>query len=149
MICPKCGTENNESARFCKGCGSPLIHQTQASVSMNNSAYQGFSGSNQIPPNTGNNLYCNPQQSYISRYPFEAGKDYTPISMWGYFGYELLFFLPVVGFILLIVFSLGGTQNINVRNFARSFFCFYIVIFLIILIISACGIGAAALFSRW
>ena len=46
--------------------------------------------------------------------------EYKPISMWGYFGYEILFSIPFIGFILLLVFSFGGTKNINIRNFARS-----------------------------
>ena len=54
-------------------------------------------------------------------------EEYKPISMWGYFGYEILFAIPLVGFILLLVFSFGGTTNKNLRNFARSYFCFVIV----------------------
>lgn len=69
-------------------------------------------------------------------------EEYRPISMWGYFGYQLLFCIPCVGFILLIVFSLGGTKNINLRNFARSYFCF--VIILLILLAVFIGIGGAA-----
>lgn len=30
--------------------------------------------------------------------------EYKPISMWGYFGYEILFSIPFIGFILLLVF---------------------------------------------
>ena len=61
--------------------------------------------------------------------------EYKPISAWGYFGYQLLFAVPLVGLILLIIFSLGGTRNINLRNFARSYFCIYLLglIFIIIL----------------
>ena len=53
--------------------------------------------------------------------------EYKPISMWGYFGYEILFSIPFIGFILLLVFSFGGTKNINLRNFARSYFCFQLL----------------------
>ena len=31
--------------------------------------------------------------------------EYQPISMWGYLGYEILFAIPLIGFILLLVFS--------------------------------------------
>ena len=68
-------------------------------------------------------------------------ENYKPISMWGYFGYELLFSIPCVGFILLLVFSFGGTQNINLKNFARSYFCF-LIIAAIIAVIIASVIGA-------
>ncbi len=59
--------------------------------------------------------------------------EYRPISAWGYVGYQLLFAIPIIGFIFLLVYALGGTTNINVRNFARSYFC----IFLLSLIIGA------------
>ena len=55
-------------------------------------------------------------------------EEYKPIGMWGYFGYELLFSIPCVGFILLLVFAFGGTKNVNLRNFARSYFCYMIII---------------------
>ena len=54
--------------------------------------------------------------------------EYQPISMWGYFGYEILFSIPCIGWILLLVFAFGGTRNINVRNFARSYFCLLIIV---------------------
>ena len=51
----------------------------------------------------------------------------TPITMWGYFGYGILFGIPLVGWIINLVFAFGGTQNINLRNFARSKFCLLIL----------------------
>ena len=47
--------------------------------------------------------------------------EYKPISAWGYFGYNILFSIPIIGFIFLIVFSFDSS-NINRRNYARSFF---------------------------
>lgn len=52
--------------------------------------------------------------------------EYTPISMWGYFGYSILFSIPVVGWIFLVIFALTAS-NINLRNFARSQFCVFII----------------------
>lgn len=54
-------------------------------------------------------------------------EKYKPISMWGYLGYQLLFAIPVLGWIMLFIFAFGKDENINVRNFARSYFCFYII----------------------
>ncbi len=62
--------------------------------------------------------------------------EYKPISMWGYFGYEILFSIPVIGFILLLVFSFGGSKNINLKNFARSYFCFFIIEVIITIILA-------------
>ena len=69
-----------------------------------------------------------------------------PITMWGYFGYELLFSIPVVGFIVMLVFAFGGGQNVNVRNFARSYFCYFIIMAILIGILVAIA-GAAGLFT--
>lgn len=79
--------------------------------------------------------------------PDNIPEEYRPISMWGYFGYELLFSIPCVGFILLIIFSVGGTKNVNLRNFARSYFCFMIIIVVLVAIFAATG-GIAALLSN-
>ena len=69
-------------------------------------------------------------------------EKYRPISMWGYFGLEILFSIPVVGFIILIVYALGGTKDVNKKNFARSYFCFVIIFVIIMAILVATGLVA-------
>ena len=66
--------------------------------------------------------------------------NYKPLSAWAYFGYQLLFAIPFVGFILLIVFSFNN-DNINRRNFARSYFCVYLLVAIIFVILIALGMG--------
>ena len=63
-------------------------------------------------------------------------KEYEPISMWGYFGYEILFSIPVIGFLFLIIFAIGS-KNVNKKNFARSYFCFTILVLLFATIVIA------------
>ena len=77
-------------------------------------------------------------------------KKYAPISAWGYFGYELLFCLPVAGLILLIVFSFSN-KNVNRRNFARAHFCGLAVALAIAAIIAvlAFSLGYANGISRY
>jgi len=53
-------------------------------------------------------------------------EDYEPISMWGYFGYQILFAIPVIGWIAIAVFALTASNH-NLRNFARSQFCVLII----------------------
>lgn len=67
---------------------------------------------------------------------YDARFDYTPIGMWGYFLYSILFNIPLIGWICWIIFAVGGTRNINLRNFARSYICLYIVMFVLFLLIS-------------
>lgn len=82
--------------------------------------------------------------------PDNIPEEYRPISMWGYFGYQLLFSIPCVGFILLIVFSVGGTKNVNLRNFARSYFCYIIIVAIIVLLllVSTGALGALTALSN-
>lgn len=82
-----------------------------------------------------NNQVYNQVNNQVNNIP----EEYRPISMWGYFGYEILFSIPCVGFILLLVFSFGGTKNQNLRNFARSYFCFLIVMIIIAVIVALVG----------
>lgn len=72
---------------------------------------------------------------------YNIPEEYRPISMWGYFGYQILFAIPLIGWIMLLVFAFGGTKNINLRNFARSYFCMLIIMVLLIIIFAIAGIG--------
>ena len=60
--------------------------------------------------------------------------EYRPLSPWAYFGYSVLFSIPLVGFICLIVFSFNN-RNINRRNFARSYFCICVLFMIIAAVI--------------
>lgn len=64
--------------------------------------------------------------------------EYRPLSPFQYFGYGLLFNIPVIGFICLIVFSLSNI-NINRRNYARSFLIVYVFILIISVIFGLFG----------
>ncbi len=88
----------------------------------------------------------------MANIPENIPEEYRPISMWGYFGYQLLFSIPIVGFILLIVFSFGGAKNMNVRNFARSYFCWLIIaviVAIVLIIVSVFGIFAGTAYSAY
>lgn len=60
-------------------------------------------------------------------------EKYRPISGWGYFGYMLLFAIPLIGQIFLIVFAISGS-NINRRGFARSYFCALLIILIVAIV---------------
>ena len=164
MFCPSCGNQNEDGASICMYCGTSLTkgnenssftdakagdqsnqnyNQSYNQAPPNNQNYN--QSYNQVPPNNGmavNNPM--PNAGNFSVNGDNIPPEYKPISMWGYFGYSLLFNIPLIGFILLIVFSVGGTKNYNLRNYARSFFCWIIiaVVIFIIAIIAAGGIGA-------
>ena len=73
--------------------------------------------------------------------PDQLPPQYRPLSAWAYFGYGLLYSIPVIGFIFLIVFSLSDS-NINRRSHARSYFCgliLSVIIGIVLLIIVLAG----------
>lgn len=80
----------------------------------------------------------------MDNFPENLPEEYKPLSMWGYFGYQILFSIPLIGFILLIYFAVAA-KNMNLRNFARSYFCFIIIIGIIVAVAAAIGGGAALL----
>ena len=111
-------------------------------VSYNNAAYNNAGYNNAGYNNAGYNNAGYNNAGY-NNMGYNIPEEYRPISMWGYLGYQILFSIPILGFILLIVFSVGGSRNINLRNFARSYFCYLIIIVVLAVLIAAGGVGAA------
>ena len=125
MFCKNCGYEHDDGMKFCKNCGSSLTdNETQQVVTPVPEVIQ--------PEYT--NVY-----SHREITEEDLPDEFRPIGAWGYFGYQLLFCIPLVGFILLIVFAAGGTRNKNLKNFAASHFCG--------LLIAAIAFGVILLFS--
>lgn len=158
MFCPKCGTEVSDDKAFCPECGNPLKSQTQqvsgarqTAGAQQASEGQQTAGAQQSWQATGAQSGARPHpQVQFQSDTVVLPDEYKPISMWGYFGYEILFSIPIVGFIVLIVLSING-KNQNVKNFARSYFCFTIIvlILLVILLVSVAGAGASAAFGGY
>lgn len=130
MFCPSCSSQISEGSHFCPNCGAsvtPVRNNPQ-----NSQVYNSI-----------------PRKMTVNDLPSE----FKPMGAWSYFGHSLLFSIPLVGFILLIVFSVGGTGNINKRNFARSFFCVYAiaaiiaVIYFVLLIAGVLSFGAISYYS--
>lgn len=55
--------------------------------------------------------------------------------MWGYIGYDIVFMIPIIGWILVFIFAFGSEENVNVRNLARSRICTLIVCSILYLVI--------------
>ena len=122
MYCKYCGNKVDEYSDRCQGCGGALNYSNNMNYSNNS-----YNSINQIPA------------------------EYAPMSAWSYFGHSLLFSIPVAGLVVLIVFACGGTENINKRNYARSYFCalaLSLIIMLIMFIISlVTGVGIMSMFE--
>lgn len=144
-ICTNCGKEGN--GQFCTSCGALL--QEAAPAANPSELYDGYGPNPYAEPSPysmagaypGSGEYGNPGPTpsvmMVPGYFHESmlPPEYQPISMWGYFGYNLLFCIPFIGQICLLIFAFGGTRNVNLRNYARSFFCFAIIVFVLLMIL--------------
>ncbi len=78
---------------------------------------------------------------------YSGTEQFRPLSAWAYFGYGLLFAIPIIGWIILIIFTFS-TTNYNRRSFARSYWCALFVAGIIIAIPITTGIGADWLYEK-
>ena len=69
---------------------------------------------------------------------YEGPEQFRPLGAWEYFGYSILYSIPLIGFIMMIIFSFNDS-NINRRNFSRSFFFGFIVFIAVIALFGATG----------
>lgn len=129
MYCTKCGKELKEGALRCEFCNEIVesdhvtVEDIKDFVGIKKEVYTEEKNQSNVNPSMG--LPIKNYKPYL---------DYNPIGMWGYFFYGLLFNIPVIGQILLLLFSFGITKNVNLRNFARSWFCVYIIMIVIVLL---------------
>ena len=128
MICSSCGNEIPEGTAFCTSCGAKVvpmpdpISQPQPYTAVNNNYQSGYGNSQSAYPAPIS------QASYV---PAPLLQDTTPITPLGYIGYMILFSVPLVGFIMLLVYGFGSNTNVNLKNFARA----YLIIMLIAVIL--------------
>lgn len=70
----------------------------------------------------------------------ELPSQFRPLSAWSYFGLAILYTVPILGLIFLLIHTFSD-KNINRRNFARSYWCW--VVLLIFFLLIAIGISYA------
>lgn len=132
MICSQCGKNNPDDARFCDGCGNTL----QAAP-----INQGYAPPPPPPPP--------PQYQQSYQQPgYTPAVDNSPLSVGQYIGMYLIQLIPVVGFILLLVWAFSADTNLNKKNWAKAMLIIMLIgIALTIVISIAMGGMIAALLN--
>ena len=75
---------------------------------------------------------------------YDVPSELQPLSPWKYFWLNILYAIPVIGFIFLVIHAIGA-GNVNKRNYARSFFCVLVLALIIAGVILLAGGGIAGL----
>lgn len=101
MICPNCRSQYPDGSVFCQNCGAKLEDEGAAA------------------PNT---VYADPSAQNTPYAPYaQAQNERTrPLRTGEYFLTMFLLSLPVVGFILCLVWGFDSSTNENKRNFCRA-----------------------------
>lgn len=116
----------SDDAVFCTECGTRMEQPKQ------NNANQQY-----------NQQYTGPQPNYYHQSPEDYAKK-SVVSTGAFFGLNLLFSLPAIGWIICLVMAFAP-QNQNIKNFARSKLI-WIAIGIILGIIA--GVAFSALFKE-
>lgn len=134
MKCVSCGAELAEHVKFCTICGTPVKKEEPVAPVVD------------VPPVAPPVARPVPPVAPVQPPVVVMPPQPKLLGPWAYFGLQILFSIPLVGFICLIVFSLDDS-NLNRRNFARSYWCGLIIslvlIIAIVVLILATGAGAA------
>ena len=159
MNCPTCGAPLGPNDKFCTSCGTPFKAQPADQTQYSSAQPQYNSAPPQYgaaQPQYGASPYSAPQAQPPYSPPVqvvapaaptpEIPYQYRPLSAWAYFGYSILFCIPLVGFILLIVFSFSD-ENINRRNYARSYFCWLLIAIVIAVVLLLLGVSVFSYIS--
>ncbi len=156
MRCTSCGAELPEGTAFCTSCGAKVINATVQTQPSYDSSQSFQSPVPTAAPSTYSSY--NPNQPYQSQPPMQQNfapmnmnmEDTTPISPWGYIGYNFLFAIPLVGIIMLFVYGFGSNTNRNVKNYARSVLIVYAIIIVIYVILFAIlGVSFASIANSY
>lgn len=105
-VCKYCGADIPDGYEYCENC---------------------VSGGRSAPEESRHSY----ERDFIRTLPSE----FRPLGSWAYFGYGLLFSIPIVGFIVAIILACGAASNICLRRFAR-YFIIWTIFSIIVLVIA-------------
>ena len=133
MICKKCETILSEDAKFCPVCGAAVEAEPQPVAPPEPAPQPEPQPVVQPAPQPAVAPAPAPVQPQKKFSEEDIPSQYQLMGPWAYFWLNILFSVPVVGFVFLIVFSFSK-GNLNRRNYARSFWCAWLVVAVITVI---------------
>lgn len=155
MICKNCSAQIPDGSKFCTVCGHKIVVEpfvaskpqqppqaqptqvptqttyTQAPPPYTQTTPQVQQG--QVPPY---NLNGTQQQTVSKNTALDA-----PLTVLDFFLMSLLSFVPIIGFIFLLIWAFSGNTNINRKNYARAALIWILVSIGLVILLSIIGGG--------
>lgn len=116
MNCPNCNAPLAENEQFCTACGTQLTA----------------------------NATVVPVQKTMTKEDLPS--QFRVLSPWAYFGLQILYGIPVVGFIFLLIHTFSSA-NLNRRSFARSYWCALILVALVAIVVAVIAVTTGLLLT--
>ena len=135
-FCTNCGGIIEEGITVCEKCGTSTVKE-QKTVQLQKN----------VQPNYQQTNYQ--QQGYKQQY--EVNNNNSPLTVGQYIGTILLGSIPLVGFVLFIVWAFSSDVNINKKNLCRAYLILMLaaVVIEILLIILLVGIFSSYGYSKY
>ena len=148
MICKNCSAQIPDGSKFCTVCGHKIVvepfvapkpqqpPQTEHTQGPSQAPYT------QIPPQV--------QQGQVPPYNLNDAQQQTvsknpaldaPLTVLDFFLMSLLSFVPIIGFIFLLIWAFSGNTNINRKNYARAALIWILVSIGLVILLSIIGGG--------
>ena len=148
MICKNCSAQIPDGSKFCTVCGHKIVvepfvapkpqqpPQTEPTQVPPQAPYT------QIPPQV--------QQGHVPPYNLNGTQQQTvskntaldaPLTVLDFFLMSLLSFVPIIGFIFLLIWAFSGNAHINRKNYARAALIWILVSIGLVILLSIIGGG--------
>ncbi|MHB1452836.1 MAG: zinc ribbon domain-containing protein [Saccharofermentanales bacterium] len=126
QFCQYCGAGMDPDSTFCQACG-----KAQAAPEQPGPAPAAAYTPPQQQYNTTTPQY-NPNVAYNSSV---QGNLDAPLKVGEYIGMMLLMCIPIVRFIMVLVWGFGSTSNTNKKNFARAIMILFVIMIAVSIVI--------------
>ena len=139
MFCEKCGSKLPENAKFCAGCGAkaelaqPMASQPQAQYAPPAPTYQASPVRESSPQ----------VRTYAPTPAYSPAQPQSEIiSLGQYMVMFLLLCIPIVNFVLLLMWSFGSSAGPSKKNFARAMLFFTVIMVVLWFVVGGVFMGA-------
>ncbi len=121
-FCGSCGTPIEEGARFCPSCGKPADAPPPAPPPPQASYTPPPAQTNQYyaPPPPPAPVYQAPPSYSAAPVPQNYGADTSPMTVGQYIVTFIVLAIPLVGFIMMLVWAFGSNVNVNKKNLCKA-----------------------------